>query len=60
MFERGNKKTGIPPIKISLKIPRQNHHLDSRCKLTIMIPEMMPRAIKNHKKTCCKKIILNK
>ena len=53
--EQGSSKnTGIPSIKIPLNIARRNHYLDSRCTLTIMILELMPRA------TCCKKTILNK
>ena len=47
--KHGNKNTEIPSIKIPLNIARQNHYLDSRCIITIMIPEMMSRAI------CCKK-----
>ena len=48
------KNAGIPSIKIPLNIARRNRYLDSRCILTVMIPELMPRAI------CCKKIIINK
>ena len=45
----GNKNTGIPSIKIPFNIARRNHFFDSHCILTVMIPEMMARAI------CCKK-----
>ena len=48
------KNTGIPSITIPLNIARRNLYLDSRCILTVMIPELMARAI------CCKKIITNK
>ena len=41
--------TGIPSIKIQLNIASLNHYLDSHCILTLMIPEIMIRAI------CCKK-----
>ena len=54
VIEHGNKNIGIPSIKIPFNIARRNHYLDSHCILTVMIPEMMARAI------CCKKIILNK
>ena len=53
-FDHGNKNTGIPLITIPFNIARRNHYLDSHCISTVMIPEMMSRAI------CCKKIILNK
>ena len=45
---------GILSIKIPLNRARRSHYLDSRCTLTVMVPEMMPWTI------CYKKIILNK
>ena len=36
----GNKNTGIPSIQIPLNIARRNYYLDSRCTLTLMIPEI--------------------
>ena len=45
---------GILSIKISLNRVRRSHYLNSRCILTVMVPEMMPQA------NCYKKIILNK
>ena len=49
VWTRKLKKTGIPSIKIPLNIARRNRYLDSCCILTVMTPELMPRAI------CCKK-----
>ena len=50
----GDKNTGILPIKIPLNRSYWNHYLDSRCTVTVMMPEMMPQAL------CCTNIILNK
>ena len=44
-MNHGNKNTGIPLIKIPLNIAHRNNFLDSHCILTVMIPEMMTRAI---------------
>ena len=41
--------TGMPSIKIPFNIASRNHYFDSHCILTVMIPEIMARAI------CCKK-----
>ena len=51
VLPRKFKNTGIPLIKIPLNIARRNCYLDSHCILTVIIPELMPRAIfckKNH------------
>ena len=45
------KNAGIPSIKIPLNIARRNRQLDSRCIITVMIPELMPPGI------CCKNIV---
>ena len=47
------KNTAISSIKIRFNIARRICYLDSRCTLTVMIPEIMPRSIYS------KKIILN-
>ena len=47
------KNTAISSIKIRFNIARRICYLDSRCTLTVMIPEIMPRS------TYSKKIILN-
>ena len=46
------KNTGILSIKIPLNVACRNRYLDFCCILTVMIPELMSRAI------CCKKIII--
>ena len=43
------KSQEILLMKIPLNRACGNHYLDSSCIFTVMIPEMMPRAI------CCKK-----
>ena len=49
-FNHGNKDTGMIFMKTPLNRACQNHYLDSRCILTVMITEVMSRAI------CCKKV----
>ena len=48
-YEYTHGNAGILSIKIPFNIARRNHCLDSHCILTVMIPQMMTRAI------CCKK-----
>ena len=37
-----NKNARIPSTKIPLNIAGQNRYPDSRCTLTVMIPELIP------------------
>ena len=46
-MHHGNKKTGIPLIKIPLNKAHLNHYIDSRSTLTVMTPKLMPRAFYN-------------
>ena len=45
MWIHGNKNTGTPSIKIPLNRACRNNYLDPCCKLTVIIPELMPQAI---------------
>ena len=42
-LDHRNKITGIISIKILMNKTHQNCFLDSSCKLTVMMPEMMPQ-----------------